>query len=224
MNTNNTQTGKYKAVIFDLDGTLADTLPLCIEAFRRSMEPACERLLTDDEINATFGHGEEGTIAALAPTRYDECIARYLEIYDALHDEMCPAPFDGMRELLGSLKAGGIVVGLVTGKGSKYCDISLRRFGLSKFFDYVGCGSPHEDVKPLRIVEMLKKFELSPCEALYVGDTLSDIANCKLVGVPITSAAWAKSADPVGLSEMNPDHVFFSIADLAEYLGTPISQ
>ncbi len=137
---------------------------------------------------------------------------------------MCPAPFDGMRKLLDSLKARGVVVGLVTGKGSKYCDISLRQFGLSKFFDYVGCGSPHKDVKPLRLMEVLEKFGLAPYEVLYVGDTPSDIIACKQVGIPIASAAWAESADLVRLSEMNPGLVFLSIPDLAKYVGVPISQ
>ncbi len=46
---------KIKAVIFDLDGTLADTLPLCIQAFRQSVEPLIKRSISDDDIIATFG-------------------------------------------------------------------------------------------------------------------------------------------------------------------------
>jgi phosphoglycolate phosphatase-like HAD superfamily hydrolase len=58
---------KIRAVIFDLDGTLADTLPLCIQAFRASVQPLIHRCPSDEEIVATFGPSEEGTIMALAP-------------------------------------------------------------------------------------------------------------------------------------------------------------
>ncbi len=60
-----------KAVIYDLDGTLTNTLPLCIAAFRQSVEPLINCSLPDAEIIATFGPSEEGTILALAPTHYD---------------------------------------------------------------------------------------------------------------------------------------------------------
>ena len=58
-----------KAVLFDLDGTIGNTLPLCITAFRESIEPLAGRSLTDEEIVRTFGPSEEGTIAVLLPER-----------------------------------------------------------------------------------------------------------------------------------------------------------
>lgn len=66
------------AVIFDLDGTLANTLPLCIRAFRASIEPLANRALSDQEIIATFGPSEEGTIMKLAPDHYEQGVADYL--------------------------------------------------------------------------------------------------------------------------------------------------
>mgnify|MGYP006357288589 CR=1 FL=1 len=47
---------KIKGVIFDLDGTIGDTVPLCIKAFRKAIEPLIERSVSDEEIIATFGH------------------------------------------------------------------------------------------------------------------------------------------------------------------------
>ncbi|HXS57064.1 MAG TPA: HAD hydrolase-like protein, partial [Hanamia sp.] len=69
---------KIKAVIFDLDGTLANTLPLCIRAFRKSIEPLINRSVSDAEIVATFGPSEEGTIMALAPDHYKKGVTDYL--------------------------------------------------------------------------------------------------------------------------------------------------
>src|SRR3569833_1791340 len=105
-----------KGVIFDLDGTLADTLPLCVQAFRQSIEPLTSRPLTETKIIATFGPSEEGTIMALAPRHYEQGVASYLQYYETLHD-MCPEPFEDIRELLSFLKDLGIRVAMVTGKG-----------------------------------------------------------------------------------------------------------
>ena len=119
---------KIKAVIFDLDGTLANTLPLCIQAFRQSVEPLINRSISDAEIIATFGPSEEGTIMALAPNHYDKGVSDYLYYYENLH-EMCPVPFDGIKDVLQTLKNKGIRIAMVTGKGKDSTDISLRIYG-----------------------------------------------------------------------------------------------
>src|SRR4051812_37315015 len=80
-----------KGIIFDLDGTLADTLPLCVQAFRQSIEPLTSTPLTDAEIIATFGPSEEGTIMALAPDFYQKGVIDYLHLYETMH-HMCPEP------------------------------------------------------------------------------------------------------------------------------------
>src|SRR5882757_1458419 len=107
---------KIKGVIFDLDGTLANTLPLCIRAFREAVSPLIQRPLTDEEIIATFGPSEEGTIRTLAPDHYEQGVSDYLHFYKA-HHGICPRPFAGIRELLKILQERGIHIGMVTGKG-----------------------------------------------------------------------------------------------------------
>lgn len=62
----------YKLIGFDLDGTLADTIPMCIKAFRNSVSPYTGHILNDEEIVKTFGLNEIGMIKryALWPKRY----------------------------------------------------------------------------------------------------------------------------------------------------------
>ena len=93
-----------KAVLFDLDGTIGNTLPLCIAAFRESIEPLAARALTDEEIVATFGPSEEGTIALLLPEKQAEGLKQYLLRYEELHCRW-PSPFEGIPEILFDLKA-----------------------------------------------------------------------------------------------------------------------
>ena len=69
---------KIKCVIFDLDGTIGDTVPLCIKAFKEAIEPLINRSVSNEEIIATFGPSEEGTIMALAPEFYEKGVEDYL--------------------------------------------------------------------------------------------------------------------------------------------------
>ncbi|HZG84999.1 HAD family hydrolase [Paenibacillus sp.] len=206
-----------RAIIFDLDGTIGDTLPLCIAAFRKSIEPLAGRAVSDEEIVATFGPSEEGTIRALVPDHYEEGVERYLAHYRELHP-MCGRPFDGIADILDFARARGVRLAMVTGKGARSTDITLEAFGLRHAFEIVETGSPHGPRKAEGIRSVLDRFEIEAGEAVYVGDAPSDIEASRKVGVAIVSAAWAGTADPEALRALAPDELFTDVAGFRQYL------
>jgi len=209
---------KIKAVIFDLDGTLANTLPLCIIAFRKSIEPLISREVSDEEIIATFGPSEEGTIDALAPDFYDKGVADYITHYTALHD-MCPDVFEGMPEILETLKCKGIRTAMVTGKGLTSAEISLKRFGITQYFELLETGIRTGPSKPQGIKAILNKWDdLAKTEVIYIGDAPSDVTACREAGIPIVAAAWAETAEPEKLIALQPDELFYNISDFEKWL------
>ena len=209
---------KIKAVIFDLDGTLANTLPLCIQAFRQSVEPLIKRSISDADIIATFGPSEEGTLMALVPNHYDKGVADYLHYYEQLHD-MCPIPFDGLKEILQVLKDKGVHIAMVTGKGKYSTDISLRHFELTHFFEMIETGSPKGARKAEGIQIILDGLtNINNEEVIYVGDAPSDITASGKVGIPVIAAAWADTAEPEKLQELKPDEMFYTIKDFENWL------
>ena len=212
----------FKAMLFDLDGTIGDTLPLCIAAFRAAIEPLSGKKLKDADIIATFGPSEEGTIMAFIPDQYDRGVEAYIDNYRKLHD-MCPEPFPGMRETLDFLKGRGVFLAMVTGKGRRSADITLERFALGDYFADVGVGDPKGECKALRITEILDKRGIAPADAVYVGDTPSDIMSARKAGVAVFSAAWAGTADIPALEELGPDKIFTSVAEFRRYLGDMLS-
>lgn len=210
--------GAIRAVIFDLDGTLANTLPLCIRAFRQAVEPLTLRKLSDEEIIATFGPSEEGTILTLAPEHYEQGVVNYLQFYEDLHD-MCPVAFAGVAELLQQLKERGVRLGMVTGKGKHSTAISLRRLGLTDFFEYIETGEPTGPVKAAKIGLLLDRWhDLDKSEVIYVGDAPSDITASRQAGIAVVAAAWAETAEPDRLLALHPDVIFYSINDLSRWL------
>ena len=212
---------KIRAVIFDLDGTIADTLPLCIAAFRKAIEPLALRSVSDDEIIATFGPSEEGTIKALIPMHYDKGIADYLHYYETMHT-LCSAPFEGIPELLTALKANGIKIAMVTGKGKHSTLISLRQFGFGDLFEIIETGSPDGPRKAEGIRLILESWQLKKDTVLYVGDAPSDIVACHKVGIPVIAAAWATTAEPLKLKSLNPTEIFYSVQDFSLWLRSAI--
>jgi len=209
---------KIKTVIFDLDGTIADTLPLCIAAFKKSVEPLLKAELSEQEIMATFGPSEEGTIRKLIPAYEEAGVKAYLQQYEKLH-YTCPAAFDGIADLLDYLKTKNIQLAMVTGKGIHSTRLSLKQFGLEQYFEVMETGSPEGPNKVNGIRSVLSLLNADLNESIYVGDAPSDIKYCKEIGIPIAAAAWATTTNASELEALNPDWLFYSVEAFKNWIA-----
>ena len=207
-----------KAMIFDLDGTIGNTVPLCIKAFRKSTESFIGRNITDEEIVATFGPSEEGTIKALIPEYYEEGIKQYMQYYKEFHNE-CPKPFDGIVEVIRELKKKEILVAMVTGKGRKSVDITLEQFGMVGLFECIEAGSINGARKREGITCVIEHFNINPEEAYYIGDAPNDIIAARDAGVGIISAAWADMLCVEEIKRLKPDKLFRTIKEFEEFIS-----
>ncbi|GHT41731.1 phosphoglycolate phosphatase [Planctomycetales bacterium] len=208
-------------IIFDFDGTIADTMPLCVEAFRQGLEPFVGRHLSDEEILSTFGPSEEGSVRTVCPNHYEKGLQHCLDAYRRLHPAMCSKPFDGITELLQDIRKAGIPLALVTGKGPLTLTISLEMLAMQDIFDAVETGSPHGGNKPECMSKVLQRFKVDVNDAVYIGDMPSDILACRKIGIPIYAAAWAKTADAEKLNALKPDKLVRSIQELRDLLAIP---
>ncbi len=206
------------AILLDFDGTLADSLPLCISAHRAALLRHTGRIHSDREIVAHFGISEEGILQRLVPAAWQQAVRTYVEEYEHSHAQLCPAPFPGVPELLADLRGRGVRIGLVTGKGRQTALISLRKLGLLELFDEVRAGSPTGDVKAEQIAELLELFQVAPGRSAYLGDTASDVRASRAAGVRALAAAWAPAADVPALKVERPDELFRSFAELARWV------
>ena len=204
-------------ILFDLDGTIGNTLPLCLAAFRQSVEPFLNEKLSDAAIISRFGPTEGGMIRSLVGDHYEEAMESYLIHYQRLHVGYSK-PFDRIPEILDYLRFQGSFVGLVTGKGAKSTAITLDHYGMTHSFDSIKTGSDEGPVKGKRICEILAEHDYPKDAVLYVGDAPSDIDDCRSVGVKIASAAWAETADVPALQAKSPDYLFRSTTDFENFL------
>lgn len=107
-----------KLIAFDLDGTIGETIPMCIKAFKQAVSPYAGHVLSEREIVQTFGLNEEGMIKMVAGEKWQEALHDFYPIYERMHEE-CPKPYEDICELIKTLRAAGILVALITGKGEK---------------------------------------------------------------------------------------------------------
>ena len=210
-----------KLVAFDLDGTIGNTLPMCIQAFKKATQPYIGHELSDEEVGHTFGLNEEGMIGCVVDEPYrQQALHKFYVIYKALHQEMCPTPFEGIRELIALLKQKSIIVVLITGKGRNSCDITLKQFNMKTSVAKIITGNAERNIKSEALKELLCDYHLAANEIVYIGDALSDITECRKANVMCLSAAWSiPQSEATALESCNPKNVFYSILSLSEYLN-----
>lgn len=206
-----------KLVAFDLDGTIGETIDMCIQAFRKAVSPYTGRSLSAEEIVQTFGLNEEGMIKKIAGEQWEPALHDFYAHYRAMHG-LCTAPFDGIRELILKLKSRHVWVALVTGKGRESCAITLEQLAMTGLFDRIATGSPEKSCKAEALRDLRREYGLQPDELAYVGDAVSDVSACEEAGIRCLSAAWAQSAEVQRLERRNSGHVFLTVGALEEYL------
>lgn len=193
-----------------MDGTLGDTLPLCIEAYRTCVEEMGRPRPTREEVVRHFGLSDRGVLGALlgiSPDSEALPIDRFVEVYERLHPVLAPAPFDGAAEMLRAVKQAGIRIGIISGKEHYTALPTIRHYGFEGLFEWCGFGVPTHNCKHERLQEVMQLWHLRPEELVYVGDAPSDISLSHRVGVRIINAAWASTAaqDEAACLALHPD-------------------
>jgi phosphoglycolate phosphatase-like HAD superfamily hydrolase len=204
------------AIIFDLDGTLADTLPVCIGAYQYTFEKYLQRWVPQDEIAAEFGRTEEGILKTFVPAADQAALlGEYMHHYEELHDQV-NQPFPGVFPLLDLLRSRDIPVAIVTGKGYNSAIVSIRELGLAPYFQRVEVGADSYNNKTENIQRILADWGLNPSEAAYVGDTTDDMHCAAAAGVLPLGAGWGQTATVI--ENDGAARVFRSIDEFQRYI------
>jgi pyrophosphatase PpaX len=182
-----------KGIIFDLDGTLADTLTICIQTYQEVFQHFTGRSFSEQEVTAHFGLTETGILQRVIPQHWEEGLQLWFEIYEKLHVE-CPAPFPGIENALQFLKEHGISLAVVTGKVAYTATYTLNYLGIAHYFDHVEVGDANKVVKAAAMHKILAAWKIEPQYAAYIGDTYSDMEQATLAGVLPLGAAWGTTA------------------------------
>lgn len=173
-----------RAVIFDLDGTLVDSMPLVLRAFAHALEPFRPDLNVSDIFQRLGGPPAR---ALLELTGDETKAAEALRRLDSFgfDNGALVQPFAGMYDILNTLKERGIALGIWTGRDRFTTRAILEAHDLSRFFKVVVCGDDLATHKPHPegLVSILRALGVSPDEAIYAGDADADVLGGAEAGV-----------------------------------------
>ena len=202
-----------RAVLFDLDGTLLDTVADISLALNRALAEQKLASLRAAEVRVLIGRGVptliERALARLGAAGESSDAARLVERfhvhYERIHelDEIQTRVYPGVTAGLAGLHALGLGLAVVTNKPKKPALELLTRLGLSQWIDVVVGGDTHAHRKPhpQPLLTACQELEVRPAQALMVGDSLTDVLAARAAGLAVVCVPYGynEGADPRAL-------------------------
>lgn len=206
-----------EAVLFDLDGTLLDSLAAHHAVYRKVF---ADLGLPLDDAHYAERYSPNWYLfyerMGLPREQWDEADRLWLRYYEA----EAPHPRPGADGILAGLRASGRRVGLVTSGDRSRVERDIRRSGWEETFDVVVCGGDVAERKPLPgpLLHALDLLGVGPELALYVGDTVEDIVMAKAAGTRC-AAVLGGFGGREALAAQQPDVLVTSLAELPVLFG-----
>ena len=202
---------RYKTMIFDMDGTLLNTLDDIADSVNHIMRVYGFPERTLDEVRCFVGNGARRLMELVIPggdshPQFDQ-IRREYEAYYQAHCQIKTAPYQGILETLEKLKEKGIKMAIVSNKG----DGAVKELADQYFGDSVSAAQGvREGIRrkpaPDAVLEALKYLDSTPQEAIYVGDSEVDYKTASNAGMDCVLVSWGfRSREQ--LQQLSPDYL-----------------
>ena len=215
---------RYRLLVFDWDGTLADSTSLIAGAIQQSCRDLGLPAPDDRSARHVIGLGHRDAISLVAPTLPSADVAHFSERYRAHYlvgDADIPL-VDGVREMLDELDSRGFLLGVATGKTRAGLARALARHGIANRFVASRCADetfpkPH----PEMLLSLIDLAGVTSEETLMIGDTTHDLDLARNAGVSAVAVAYG--AHPAAaLAAMRPLATVHSIGELRSWLANNV--
>ena len=211
-----------RAVVFDLDGTLLNTLRDLTDAVNHGLAAVGLPPRRIDEVQAFVGNGVERLMVRAVPAGTPEPTERQaltaFKHYYAVHHCDHTAPYPGIEQLLADLKQAGVAMAVVSNKLEEAVEALRRHFFADTIAVAVG-DTPGRPRKPAPdgVLAALEQLGVPPEHAVYVGDSDVDIATARRAGMPCLSVSWGFREEAF-LREQGAQAIVATPAQAAAYI------
>jgi phosphoglycolate phosphatase len=194
---------RFRTVVFDLDGTLADTAPDLTAALNHAMQEMGRDPIPASDVRHMVGHGARALLRkGLAATGAvsEELIEQGFSLFIAYYEEHIADhsyPFEGVEETLSALEADGVTIAICTNKLEGLTHQFLKAMGWENRFAAV-VGGDTLDVRKPDPAPLFAAIERSGGEdpAIFIGDSITDTDTAKAAGLPCVALSFGFSDRP----------------------------
>ena len=212
-----------RAVLFDFDGTLADSFAAITASTNHVRRSYGLPTLPEAEVRRYVGHGLHNLMEVLCPGfPADEAVRRYREHHPSVMYSGTKL-FPGVKETLAELHRRGLRLGVCSNKAVKFSKELAHSLGIGVYLGVIlgpedAGGIPKPD--PTMLLEASRRLGVTPSETVYVGDMSIDVHAGRNAGIPVwlVHAGMAGTEDPLAAG---PDRVLDDFPRLAELVLTP---
>lgn len=212
-----------RLVMFDLDGTLIDSVPDLAAAVDRMLVELGRPPAGVEQVREWVGNGARVLVrralaggldhAAVGVTETEEALARFLDIYADCHH--LTALYPGVHELLEALSTAAVELAVVTNKPERFVAPLLEQVGLGGYFRWIIGGDtlPQQKPDPAALLQVMRLAGVSAAQALFVGDSRNDVLAARAAKVPCVAVSYGYNhGRPI--AEEQPGLVVDSLAAL----------
>ena len=201
---------KYDLVLYDLDGTLWDSIPLIMECYKKAYDVVLGGTdRTDDDLMSFIGRPLGDTFAMHDKETGERLVNAYLEYNLVRLMENAIPIFPGVYDFLAEIKASGVKQGVVTSKRESSAMITIDLLELGGYFDTMVFREATERAKPHGdpLVEAARRMGITDMSrVLYVGDAVPDILSAEDAGADFALVGWTKMPREE-LESLGPDYI-----------------
>jgi phosphoglycolate phosphatase len=219
-----------KAVAFDLDGTLVETLPDLHEAANRMLADVGRPAASEETVRAYIGDGVDRLVKRLLTSSIDgepdaDAFAKAADNFRAHYARILTRashPFPGAVEMLDLLRARGFKLACVTNKPARFTEPLLQALGLSRRLDLVLSGDSLAAKKPdpLPLVHTATTFGIAPAHLLMVGDSQVDTGAARAAGCPVFCVPFGYRGG-LAVQDLDCDAIVPALGRVSELIRIP---
>ena len=189
-------TPRWPLVLFDLDGTLANSLDVIVASYEYAFGTVTGRVIARAEALTWIGQGLDQTFGREDPAHAAALSAAYREFNEAHVDAMITG-YPGVPDLLRDLRAAGVVTGVVTAKRRP---IALRTMRLAGVEGLIDLAASDEDTlahkpDPAPLLAACARLGLEPSTGCYVGDAIGDMRAAQGAGMAAIAVTWGAGVE-----------------------------
>ena len=201
---------KYDLVLYDLDGTLWDSIPLIMECYKKAYDVVLGGTdRSDDDLQSYIGRPLGDTFAMHDDETKEKLVNAYLEINCGRLKENAIPIFPGVYDFLAKIRTSGVKQGIVTSKREPSAMITIDLLELEGYFDVKVFREATERAKPHGdpLIEAARRAGITDMSrVLYVGDAVPDVLSAHDAGADFALVGWTKMPREE-LDSLGPDYI-----------------